>query len=192
MKVIKKIKVSYQGIPGAYSHQAIKKYFKNKALACAKPTFTALFFSVLEGKCLYGMMPVFNSTTGEIKPTCKLLKRSQVKVVGEISLKICHNLLSLPDANLREIKKVYSHPQALLQCQKFFKTYPYLKATEYVDTAASAKYISQLKRKGLAAIASSEAGKIYKLKVLKRNVQTRKNNYTHFYIITRKGGEKDE
>jgi prephenate dehydratase len=189
-----KSKTAYQGIPGSYSHLAVKKYFAGKAITFSCSSFALLFSSVLEKRCKYGMVPVLNSTTGKIKPTQSLLKKNERKVlvIDKISLRISHCLLTYGKTKISNLTSVYSHPQALLQCQGFFKKYPFVKPVKYADTAASGRLIALLKKKKIAAIASSKAAKIYKLNILKKDIQTNKKNYTHFYIISLKGGDNYE
>ena len=121
-----KPKVAYQGIPGAFSDIAIKKYFKNKAKAYSTPNFKAMFKAVVDSKCRYAMVPIENSIAGSILPNYDLLTKHKVYIIGEIYLRISHNLLVVPlrkkiklNQRLKMIKKVYSHPAALLQCQNF-------------------------------------------------------------------------
>ena len=191
MKNLKK--VAYQGIPGAFSDIAIKKYFKDKVKACPRFSFEEIFKSVKNKECDFGMVPIENSTSGSIYQNYDFLKKYDVAIVGEIYLKISHNLLVTPliktksqNKRLKMINEVYSHPQALLQCQKFFKNHPWIKAIPAEDTAGSAKDLSRSKKRNVAAIASSEAAKIYKLEVLKKGIETNKNNFTRFVIIRKK------
>lgn len=186
------VKIAYQGIVGAYSHIAIKKYFKNKAKAIAKKTFKDIFESVKSKECDFAMVPIENSVAGKIKQNYNFLSKYKVSIIGEIYLKICHNLMAVPVKNktkqqrLKMIKKVYSHPQALKQCQGFFKNHAWIKPLPAYDTAGSAKNLSLSKKIDEAAIASSQAAKIYKLEVLKKGIETNKNNFTRFVIIRQK------
>lgn len=181
-------KVAYQGIPGAFSDIAIKKYFKEKVKAYPRASFEKLFKAVKNRECDFGMVPIENSIAGSIYQNYDLLKEYGVAIVGEIYLKISHNLLVIPLAKIKSkrlkmVKKVYSHPQALLQCQKFFKNHPWIKAIPAEDTARSAQNLSQSKKIDTAAIASLKAAKIYKLEILKKGIETDKNNFTRFVVI---------
>lgn len=186
------IKVSYQGMPGAYSDIAAKKYFKIKVKTCPKHTFKDLFESVKTKKCDFAIAPIENSIAGSIYQNYDLLAKYNLNIVGEIYLRICHNLMVIPDKNkskrqrLKMIKKAYSHPVALAQCQEFFQKHPWIKAISAEDTAGSAKDLVNSKKRDTAAIASSEAAKIYNLKILKRGIETDKNNFTRFVVIAEK------
>ncbi|PIS09659.1 hypothetical protein COT75_00475 [Candidatus Beckwithbacteria bacterium CG10_big_fil_rev_8_21_14_0_10_34_10] len=189
--VVPHIKVCYQGIPGAYSQIAIDKYFKRKALAYSKKEFKDLFKSVLEKKSDYAMVPIVNSIIGPIKKNVKLMAKYSLPIKGKVSLYINHCLLVVPakgvnpSKRLKELRKVYSHPAALAQCYKFFKTHPWLKPIKANDTAGSAKKLAISKDKNTSVIASSKAAKLYKLQIIKKNLAG-KNNYTHFLVISRK------
>jgi prephenate dehydratase len=190
---MKKIKVAYQGQPGAFSDIALKAYFKNQAIGWPKHTFKKLFESVRVGESNFGMVPIENSIAGSVTPNYDLLASHSLKIVGELYLKITHNLLVIPtktkDKKIREkmLQKVYSHPVALAQCQKFFTSHPQMKPIVAEDTAGSAKDLAKWQKKDVAAIASSEAAKIYGLEILKKGIETNKNNYTRFVIIAKKG-----
>lgn len=177
------MKVTYQGVPGAYSDLAAKIYFGPDIQARPASTFDELFQNVISKKADYGIVPIENSTTGSIYQNYDLLAKHKLFIVGEIYLKISHNLLALPGTSIKQIKRAYSHPQAILQCQKFFQSHPWIKAVNAEDTAGSAK---DLKSPDEAAIASTEAAKIYKLKILAKDIQTNKHNYTRFVIINHK------
>ena len=189
MKYLNKLKVSYQGISGAYSHLAIKKYFRNKATAYPCPTFKSIFKALINKKCKYAMLPVENSIAGKVGQNYDLIKKYRFAITGEINLRIHHQLLVVPlkdisqEKRLKMIKKACSHPVALAQCQGLFKKHPWIKPTRAEDTAGSAKDLAKSRNKDEAAIASIEAAKIYKLEVLKKNIESSKNNFTRFLII---------
>ena len=192
MKQNYKISVAYQGLPGAYSDIASQKYFKNKAKTCPKNTFTEIFKAVKNKKCGFAMVPIENSIAGSVYQNYDLLAQYNLYIVGEIYLRICHNLLAVPIKNktkeerLGAIKKVYSHPVALAQCQKFFNKHPWLKAVSSFDTAGSAKELAQKGNKNTAVIASSLAAKIYGLEIIKQKIETNKNNFTRFVVVSQK------
>ena len=186
------IKVCYQGVPGAYSHIAISRYFKNKARAIPCYSFDKLFNKVESQQCLYGMVPIENSIGGSVYQNYDLLTNHDLSIVGEVYLKITHNLLVVPtkgeDKNkrLHMIKKAYSHPEAIKQCQSFFNSHPWIKPVAAEDTAGSAKDLAQSGIKESAAIASNQSARIYSLRVLKKAIETDRNNFTRFVIVGQK------
>ena len=128
-------------------------------------------------------MAIENSVAGGILPNYNLLSESGLNIVGEIFLRIKQNLLALNGQNINNIKEVYSHPMAILQCRKFFEQYPYIKLIESTDTATSAKYISENNLLNAGAIASREAAKRFGLDIIEEEIETDKMNYTRFWIL---------
>jgi prephenate dehydratase len=111
-----------------------------------------------------------------------------MKIIGEVYLRIRQNLVALKGQKLKDIKEVFSHPMALLQCQQFFEEYPHIKLIDSIDTALSAKKIAVEKLMGIAAIGSRLAAEKYDLDILAGNIETNKNNYTRFLILEDKNG----
>lgn len=180
------IKIAFQGERGAFSEIAAKKYFGSKADTSPSFSFNDVFLKVKNNKVDYGILPIENSLYGSVFESYDLLLKYSLKVSGELNLQINHYLLADKNYPLSKLKKIYSHPQALGQCSIFLKK---LKNTELVptyDTAGSAFISSQNKNEPSAAIASRQAGEIYKLKVLKKNIQNNKENFTRFLIINKK------
>tara|TARA_B100000073_G_scaffold29012_1_gene22147 strand:- start:403 stop:1077 length:675 start_codon:yes stop_codon:yes gene_type:complete len=128
-------------------------------------------------------MAIENSTAGSIIPNYALIDEYDISIVGEYYLQITHNLMALKGQSLEDIKEVQSHPMALLQCRDFFKNNSSITLVEEKDTAQIAKKIADNKLKGLGAIASELACKIYDLEIIKENIQTIKQNQTRFVIL---------
>lgn len=185
-------KVIYQGLPGAYSDIAIKKYFGNKVEPCGKNSFAEIFKAVKSCKCNFGMVPIENSITGSIYENYDLLAKYHLYIIGELYLKISHNLLVVPLKNkskaerLKMIKTVSAHPQGILQCQKFLTKHSWLKSIYAIDNAGSAKELAETNDLTSAAIASIEAAKIYHLQILIKGIETNSQNYTRFVVISKK------
>ena len=177
-------KVAYQGGPGAYSMIAAKNYFGTTASIefIGHLTFGDALDSVLQGRCDFAIIPLKNSITGFIQDYPK----NFFDELGEITLEICHCLLGLEGTELSNISHVYSHPQALAQCKEFLASHPHFKPTEYTDTALAAQKISEEKDNSHAAIASAEAGNLYRLTVLARDIADKPNNKTRFVVLERK------
>jgi len=179
----RKTKIAFQGELGAYSHQAICKKLGRRAEVSPCRTFKEVFRKVESGKAEMGVVPIENSITGKIKETQSLFKKHKLRMAGEISLRVRHCLLGNKGSSLKDIKHVYSHPQALKQCAEFLAK---LKAQTHAfyDTAGAAKWVKQSKRKDVAAIAGKMAAKEYELRILKEGIESSKDNRTRFLIIT--------
>ncbi|KXG44699.1 prephenate dehydratase [Tepidibacillus infernus] len=178
--------IAFQGEPGAFGHQALKKYFGNKETVLHFEKFEDVFKALVEGNADYGVLPIENSSTGGIHEVYDLLLKYDLYIVGEEILPIEHHLLSVEGATEESIVEVYSHIQGFRQCKSFLDQHPDWKLITYDNTAASAKLIKELNETSKAAIASKEAAELYGLKVLKNNIQTNQENWTRFIIVGRK------
>ncbi|WP_185859576.1 prephenate dehydratase [Blattabacterium cuenoti] len=177
-------KIAIQGVKGCFHHAAVSRYFEGcnyKLMECS--SFRELAISVAKSNVDIGVMAIENTIAGTILANYSLLSEYNLKIVGEVYMPIQHHLMAYPGQNIEDIKEIYSHPMAILQCELFIDAHPYIKISEYSDTAAAAKYISICKKKGLAAIASENAAKEYGLEILSKNIQTITSNFTRFFII---------
>lgn len=173
--------VAYQGEPGAFSEAAAVSLFGDvPTLPCR--TLREVFAAVSEGRAEAGVVPIENSHAGSIHETYDLLLEHDVAIVGETALRIDHCLLALPGQTLAEIRQVFSHPQALAQCEEFLRSLG-AEAVAVYDTAGGARLISERRLRGAAAIASERAGRMYGLEVLARGIETAPDNTTRFYAI---------
>lgn len=177
--------VGYQGVAGSFGNEAMLKYFKNIKEAKSYEKFEEVFKAVESGEIEYGILPVENSSTGGIGTVEDLLKEYNLYIVGEECIKISQNLVGIKGATVDDIKEVYSHPQGFEQSTKFFDKHKDYNLIPYSNTAISAKLVSDLKDKSKAAIASERAAKLYDLKIIKKDVNDLKNNYTRFIVIGR-------
>lgn len=179
----KKGKIGLGGAKGSYADQVgniifpkgERKYFKQ---------FDQILDAIDENECDFGILPLENSSFGSVKEVYNLMLERNFYIVGSYKLDINHYLLGNLDANLSDIKKVYSHPQALGQCGKYIERHGFI-PKEYYNTALSAKFIKDKNDKSLGAIGSKFAGEIYKLKILDENIQNVSNNYTRFIIVSK-------
>lgn len=179
------MKAAYQGLPGAYSEAALRERFGPSAKALGFALSEEVFEAVESGKADYGILPVENTIAGLVAVNADLFFKADVFVIGESYLKIDHCLLAIPEASLRTLKNVYSHPVALAQCRTFLEGRG-LKAIPEYDTAGAAELVASRRSPRDAAIASSRCAQVYGLKVLKRNIQSFRNNITRFLTFTRK------
>lgn len=179
------IRVCYQGVPGAFSEEALVKYFGEDTDRTNVDDFEDVFKALKDVKCDYGVLPIENSSTGGVSEVCDLLRKYGLYIVGEKSIKIEQNLLGLSGASIDVLKEVYSHSQGLGQSSDFLKQNKNLILMPYRNTAESAKLVSETNDKSKAAIASKRAAELYDLEILKANINNNKNNYTRFIIIGR-------
>jgi len=182
--------IAIQGIRGSFHHEVAQKYFNTNTDVVECMTFDGTVDSLLKGDTDYVVMALENSIAGSIIPNYALIDAHNLSIVGEHYLDIQHNLLALNGQTIAEINEVHSHPMALLQCKVFFKNYPHIKLVEAKDTADVAKQIIEQNLKGIAAIASRNAAKLYQLNVLADSIQTIKHNETRFVIVKRENDIK--
>ncbi|MBN1797604.1 MAG: 3-deoxy-7-phosphoheptulonate synthase [Spirochaetales bacterium] len=188
-----KKRVAFQGERGSFSEKAIILYFEEDVDTLACQEFREVFNAVLAGDAHYGMIPLENSLSGSIHENYDLLLQfPDIQIVGEKKIRIVHNLIGLPEATLDSIKRVYSHPQGLAQCSHFLEEHPTWEKISFYDTAGSVAHIAEMGKTDSAAIASIEAAKFNKLKVLKEGIETNPQNYTRFVIITREENARIE
>jgi 3-deoxy-7-phosphoheptulonate synthase len=181
-----RIKAAFQGEPGAFSENALLRYFPDSVESLPLPEFRDVFDAVLAGKCHYGIIPIENTLTGSIHQNYDLLLQyPDIRIVGEKTIRIIHNLIGLPEAEIRDIRRVYSHPQGLSQCARFLDGYPQWEKIPFYDTAGSIAFIAAEGDRRNAGIASLEAARVHNMKVLKEGIETDSQNYTRFVVIAR-------
>lgn len=177
--------VVYQGVPGAYSHQAMHDYFGNDIKSMNVPKFEDVIETVRSGKADYGVLPIENSSAGFVNGIYDMVSGSGLTVVGGDEVKVAHTLMGLPDAELTDIRSVYSHPQGLMQCSEFLVAAGYTQCP-VANTAVGAVNVRDDRDKTQAAIASRLAADIYGLKVLRDDIVNNENNTTRFIILSKK------
>ncbi len=178
------VRVTFQGERGAFAEDAAVSFFGDAELVTYRH-LEDVFISVLKGEADFGVVAAENSLAGSINETYDLLLEHDVNIYGEIELRINHCLVALPGERLADIKTVYSHPQALAQCEDFLRKELDAEVVPTYNTAAAAKRIREEGLKGCAAIASRRAAQIYGLEVLAENIETSEDNYTRFFVISR-------
>ncbi len=174
--------VAFQGEDGAYSQEAIFKIFgpETKTLPCR--TFEDIFLAVENGKAESGLLPIENSTAGAINQSYDLLLDHDLKISGEIIFRVRHALLAAKGATIENIRRVYSHPQALAQCEQFIASRGW-EAVAVYDTAGAARQLAASGESDAAAIASETAARLYALQILATGVEDLSNNLTRFFVI---------
>jgi prephenate dehydratase len=181
--------VAIQGVKGSFHHIVSQQYFDNDVKLDECMTFDAVVDSVLNQRCDAAIMAIENSIAGSIIPNYALIDTHNLHIVGEHYLDIQHHLMALPNQSIHDIKEVYSHPMALLQCKAFFKQYPHIKLVEDIDTAQVAQRIQNNQTKNVAAIASRLAAQLFGLEIVSESIQTIKHNETRFFIVKTKNSE---
>jgi len=185
----KVVKVAFQGEIGAYSEEAAFKFFGEKIQTIPCQTFADVFKVVEKRKADFGIIPIENSLEGTVGQNYDLLLKSNLKIFGEEVLKIRHCLIANRGVKVGFLKKVYSHPQALGQCREFLEKLK-LESIPVYDTAGGVRMLKEEGQKDAAAIASERAGKIYQMKILKKRIETNKQNFTRFFIISKNEAKK--
>jgi len=183
---MKKITASFQGEYGAFSEQAAIAYFQNDCTAVPRENFRDVFDDVRKGRSDFGVIPIENSLFGSVHQNFDLLQEYSLNIVGEIKLRIKMNLMALPTTTLRNIRNVYSHPQALGQSDVYLRTLKNVKLHQFYDTAGAAKMIATKQLTTSAAIASEQAARHYSLKILKKGIETDHRNFTRFIILSKR------
>ena len=178
------MKVAFQGERGAYSEGAVYTFFG--ATANVKPCrdLTEVFESVNKQEAQFGVVPVENSLEGSVNQTYDLFLTHDLKVSGEIIIRISHCLIANPSTSLEAVKTVYSHSQALAQCRRFLERLGRDLIPTY-DTAGSVKMLKEKGLKDAAAVASEKAAEIYGMKILAREIEDNLTNYTRFFVLSR-------
>ena len=187
-----KKKIAIQGIRGSFHHQVANQYFGEDIELKECLSFVEIPELINNDIVDGAVMAIENSLAGSILPNYALIDEFNLKIQGEVHLPIHHHLMGLEGQTLLDIKEVWSHPMALLQCRKFFREHPQIKLVEESDTAEVAQRIQEQQLLGIAAIASKNAAEIYKLNIIENEIQTRKQNFTRFFILKKKNGKLDK
>lgn len=175
--------IAFQGEHGAYSEMAGKAW-NSQLVSIPCREFAELFEGVSDGSYDYGIIPIENTLGGVVGPVNELLITTKLHVVGAIEMPVRHCLLAVHDTDYRELRSVYSHPQALAQCKHFLARNK-LDPMPYYDTAGAARMVAEKGLKGIAAIASPLAAQLYNLEIIKEQIEDLAANTTRFLILSR-------
>ena len=176
--------VACQGVEGAYSQLACDRLFRLPNIFYFS-SFDAVFSAIEKGLCQYGVIPLENSTAGSVNAVYDLMMRHHFHIVRSMRLKVDHNLLANPGAQLSGIREIFSHPQAIAQCAAFLQSLSGVKVTPCENTAAAAQRVAQSGRMDAAALSSRSCAELYGLTCLAASVQDQGNNFTRFICISR-------
>jgi chorismate mutase/prephenate dehydratase len=182
------VRVAFQGERGAYSEEAITAHWGEAAEPLPRPYLPDVFDVVEKRHADLGLVAVENSIQGSVVRTFDLLNERTIKAQGETVLRIVHCLIVNPEVEAGDVKKVYSHPQALGQCREYLERRG-LEPVGAYDTAGSVKMLKEQGIMDAAAIASQRAAEVYGMKVLEREIETHNENYTRFLVVGREEPE---
>lgn len=186
--------VVYQGTKGSYSEAAANEFFKSNQFFNENIKFNGVisfkkcYEEVESGNANFAVVPIENSIGGSIHTNFDLLSRYKLYIIAELNFRIKHCLIALPGTKKTDIQYVYSHPQALMQCEKYLSEYNF-EAIPYIDTASS---VNLIKEKNIAIIASEQTAKYNKLEIIDSNIEDNENNFTRFVLISKEMNENGE
>jgi prephenate dehydratase len=196
-------RAAYQGVPGAFGEDAVRRFWQGRVCGHPVPTFDAVLDALTTGEVEWAVLPIWNSTIGRVAAARDALDARSTMVArdGEVDVPVHHCLLALPGTSLVTIRHVGSHPAALAQCRRLFRRHPQLRAIEAFDTAGAARQLAYFDRPraagedrwydpletespgSLAAIASLQAAATYGLTILERGVNDEPTNFTRFVAL---------
>lgn len=176
-------KVGIQGIKGSFHHLVAMDYYHDDVAVTEHMSFHDLAQKLASKETDVAVMAIENSIAGSILPNYTLINEYNLTITGEHYTPVNMNLMAIKGQEIKDIKKVFSHPMALLQCKEFFKKHPHVKLIEDADTAEAAKRISEEGLMKVAAVASPVAAEMYGLDILAKEIHTIKSNTTRFLIL---------
>ena len=179
-------RVAFQGEKGAFSQIAVRQLLGQRVEVVPCQHFEQVFGSLARGKVDAAVIPIENTLHGSVHENYDHLVEYQLPIVAETSVRIVHNLITLPGVGFKRVRRVFSHPVALNQCLKFFAANRGLEKAPFYDTAGSVKMLVEEQLTDAAAIASSVAAEIYGAKILKRSIEDDRRNFTRFFLLRRK------
>ena len=183
------LKIAFQGAPGSFTYLAVRQFFGTDHTFLSFNEWQVIAQQVASSHVRYGILPLENSILGTIRETLEILNRSAVNIVAEVYYRMDLTLLGVeelgvPDEErLKKIKRAFSHYKSLEQCRRFFQLHPWIEPVIYSDTASAAQMVADRGDPTLAAIASLQAARMYRLSAIKRQIQNHPNNVSRFAII---------
>lgn len=182
---VQDIRVVYQGVEGAYSHSAVIQYFGRQVPSFHVATWEEAMKVVERGEADYAVVPIENSSAGAVIDNYDLLMKHENVIVAETFLPVNHALLGLPGASLSDIRTVYSHAQALMQCSEYLNSHREWEQISVRNTAVAARKVMEEQDKTQAAVASETAGNLYGLSALEKAINHNRENTTRFMILAK-------
>lgn len=183
---LRQLRVSIQGYAGAFHEAAARMHFADREVVTVPGhTFAEVVEQVESGESEVALMAIENTLAGSLMANYDLLQRSDLRITGEVYLRIRQNLMALPGVAIEDLREVYSHPIALMQVREFFKAWPKIKLVESADTALSALHVRERQDPTRGAVAHSLAASLYELDILAEGIETNKLNHTRFLVLER-------
>jgi prephenate dehydratase len=179
---------AFQGELGAFSHAAAVKLLGERIEMRPCETFKDVFAALRSNKVTHAVIPIENTLHGSVHENYDHLLEYKVPICGETSIRISHQLISLPEVRFQDIRRVFSHPVAINQCRKFFDKHRDIEPVPFYDTAGSVKMLREKRPDGAAAIASASAAAIYGGRILRKNIEDDRQNFTRFFLLTKQEG----
>ena len=180
----KDLKVTIQGVAGCFHDAAAREYFPQYSLETIPfDTFHDMFEALDSDESLVGIVAIENTIAGSLLQNHELLRKSNLKIIGEHKKRISHVLAALPGQSIDSLTEVNSHPMALMQCEEYLRRHPNLKMIEAFDTAGSAREIAEKNLIGHAAVCGDFAAHLYGLEILEKGIETNRKNFTRFLIV---------
>ena len=180
--------IAFLGPKGSYSHSATRRYASthfDQLTESSCSTFKDVFEKVESKIVDYGILPIENSSSGSINEVYDLLQKTNLHIIGELSLPIDHCVLAIPSAKLEQIDTIYSHPQPFQQCSNFLENYPHWKIVYCDSTSSAMETVAKLNQPNIAAMGNKDGGELYGLQVLEHNFANQKENITRFIVLAR-------
>ena len=184
-----RVRVAFQGERGAFSEEAARRILGDGIEPCPKREFDQMFESVIRDEADCAVVPIENTLAGSVIKNYDLIVENDLEIVGEVVLRVAHNLIAPKGIALEKIRRVYSHPVALAQCEDFLRklraNVPALEVLPAYDTAGAVKMVVESRRHDEAAIASRIAAGIYKAQILAAGIESNPQNFTRFFVMAR-------
>ncbi len=187
-----KLKIAIQGITASFHEVAAQKYFGNDISSVECMSFHDLCEALKKGEADYAVMAIENSIFGSILENYALLQKYRFNIIGEVYLRIQQCLMALPGTKIEDLKFIESHPVAIRQCAEYLEKLDHALLVDKEDTAAVAKKIAEEKLVGVAAVASKAAAEKFGLEILAENIETNKQNFTRFLILSKTAKVSDK
>ena len=187
--------IAFLGPKGSYSHSAARRYASthfDQLTESSCSTFKDVFEKIESKVVDYGILPIENSSSGSINEVYDLLQKTNLHIIGELSLPIDHCVLAIPSAKLEQIDTIYSHPQPFQQCSNFLENYPHWKIVYCDSTSSAMETVAKLNQPNIAAMGNKDGGELYGLQVLEHNFANQKENITRFIVLARNPIEVSE
>jgi prephenate dehydratase len=179
------LRAAFQGERGAFSEEAARRLLGPGVVAVAHRSFDEMFEAVASGGADCALAPIENTLAGSVIRNYDLLLDYDLTIVGEVVLRVMHNLIAPRGVPIEQIKRVYSHPVALAQCERFFNAHPEFEVVPAYDTAGAVKMIVAAGRRDEAAIAGRAAAEVYGAEILADAIESNAQNFTRFFLLVR-------